>query len=47
VPDLADLPAYCKFRDRCCQVDARLCASDDCIALKEAEANHWVRCNLY
>ena len=47
VPDLVNLPAHCKFRDRCCQVDPRFCSDEGAIALKEAEANHWVRCRRY
>jgi peptide/nickel transport system ATP-binding protein len=47
VPDLINLPAYCKFRERCCLVDSARCTSGGEIALKEAEANHWVRCNRY
>ena len=33
VPDLINLPLYCKFRDRCCQVDPRFCSGEDTIAL--------------
>jgi oligopeptide/dipeptide ABC transporter ATP-binding protein len=47
VPDLINLPYYCKFRDRCFQVDPKLCAVDKSIRLKQVEANHWVRCHLY
>jgi oligopeptide/dipeptide ABC transporter ATP-binding protein len=47
VPDLVNLPAYCKFKDRCCQSDPKVCAGDEAIALKCVEAGHWVRCRLY
>jgi peptide/nickel transport system ATP-binding protein len=46
VPDLIDLPACCRFRDRCSQFGSGDCPGGDAIPLREAEADHWVRCNL-
>ena len=42
VPDPLDLPRGCRFSDRCKYAEYR-CDNED-IALREVDANHWIRC---
>ncbi len=46
VPDLINLPPYCKFLDRCEMSDACECRKLGELQIQEVEAQHWVRCRL-
>jgi peptide/nickel transport system ATP-binding protein len=49
VPNLINLPPGCKFAPRCrarIENELEICTEEE-PALKEVEANHWVRCWLY